>query len=382
MSSNRPDVPFLGRRRELVADGEATRRIAWEVLGSGQALQGPHVVAFEAALAAMTGRTHAIAVGSGTDALFLGLRALGVGPGDEVIVPAMSFIASASCVLRSGARPVFVDVNDRCLLDLELAEAAITARTRAIVAVSLFGQLIDPLATERLALTNGIAVVDDAAQSLGASSGDRRAGAIGTVSCCSFDPTKPIAAPGSGGAVLCDDDGLADRIRSLRWHGRDGSGRSIELGYNSQLPELSAALLIRALERCEAATARRREIAEHYDAGLAGLAEIEAPGRLAGGGHAFSKYVVRVPPGTREPIRRSLADAGVPTRVHYPVALNREPCFAASDPASAPLAERLAEEVLSLPIHAQLADAEVEWVCDRIRSARRAGPRRGGRGGR
>jgi UDP-2-acetamido-2-deoxy-ribo-hexuluronate aminotransferase len=355
-------IPFFGRRRELAADGEATRRIAWEVLGSGQALQGPQVAAFEAALAAATGRAEAIAVGSGTDALFLALRALGIGAGDEVIVPALSFIASASCVVRAGARPVFVDVDDHYLLDLELAAAAITERTRAIVAVSLFGQLIEPEGLEGLAAEHGLAVIDDAAQSLGTRVGGVRSGAIGRVSCCSFDPTKPIAAPGSGGAVLCDEVDLADRVRSLRWHGRDRSGRSVELGYNSQLPELSAALLVRSLGRADAATARRREIADRYDAAIGGLGGVQGPRRLGHGGHGFSKYVVRVAAESRDRIRAELGRGGVPTRVHYPLALNREPCFAACEPAAAPRAERLTGEVISLPIHAQLTDAEVARV--------------------
>jgi dTDP-4-amino-4,6-dideoxygalactose transaminase len=355
-------IPFFGRQRELAADGEATRRIAWEVLASGQALQGPHVIAFEAALAAVTGRAEAVAVASGTDALFLALRGLRIGAGDEVIVPALSFIASASCVLRSGARPVFVDVDDHYLIDLELAAAAITPRTRAIVAVSLFGQLPDPIALEQLACKHGLSVIDDAAQSLGAAAGERRAGSIGTVSCCSFDPTKPIAAPGSGGAVLCDDAELAGRVRSLRWHGRDASGRSVELGYNSQLPELSAALLVRSLERADAATARRREIAARYDEAVSGLEQIGAPRRLRQGGHGFSKYVLRVPAAARDRLRRALAQEGVPTRVHYAVALNREPCFAACAPADAPTAERLTDRVISLPIHAALTDEEVERV--------------------
>jgi dTDP-4-amino-4,6-dideoxygalactose transaminase len=352
------EVPFFAAQRTWAEHGARHLELMAGALAGGRALQGEAVAAFEAALAARCGRRHAVAVGSGTDALGFALLASGIGPGDEVIVPALSFIASASCVLRVDATPVFADVDEHLLLDLDAAAALVTPRTRALVAVDLYGQMVDPDAAEAFAHAHGLVVVEDAAQALGAEAGGRRAGATGALSCCSFDPTKTVAAPGSGGAVLCDDDGLAERLRRLRWHGRDGSGAYVELGFNSQLPSASAAVLLDKLGLDAGWTRRRRAIAARYDAALEGREHPPvgvAPGRT----HVFQKYVVRGP--GRDELRERLRAAGVPTLVHYPVALNRHPVFAGAAPC--PRAEAACAEVLSLPIHAYLADDEVARVC-------------------
>jgi dTDP-4-amino-4,6-dideoxygalactose transaminase len=356
-------IPFFAGERELAAHGRELLERIGAVLSGGQTLQGDEVRAFEEALAERVGRAHAVAVGSGTDALFFALRALGIGPGDEVLVPALSFIASASCVVRAGARPVFVDTDARHLLDLDSARAALTCRTRAVIAVDLFGQTLDPRALDALAREHGLAVVEDAAQALGA----EHACAIGAVSCLSFDPTKPLAAPGSGGALLTDDPRLAAHARRLRWHGRHADGRYGELGYNSQLSEISAAVLRHKLELEPAWRVARRRIASRYDEALAAIPTLEAPRYDDAGTHAFSKYVIRAP--DRDRLRELLRRAGVPTRIHYPRPLNREPLFARVDAGAAaacPNAERASREVLSLPIHAFLHEHEVDHVADAL----------------
>ena len=360
-------IPFFAAERTWAAHGERYRALMAAALACGRALQGPAVGAFEAALAQHCARRHAIAVGSGTDALFFALVAAGVGPGDEVVVPAISFIASASCVLRAGAVPVFADVDEHLLLDVDAARAALSGRTRAILAVDLFGQVVDADALQGLASERGLVLVEDAAQALGARAGDRRAGAIGTLSCCSFDPTKTVAAPGSGGAVLTDDDAVAARLRRLRWHGRDSAGDHVELGYNSQLPSASAAVLHDKLVRDDAAwTRRRRAIAARYDEALAG-SRGRPIGIVAGRTHSFHKYVVRSR--DRDALREALHARGVPTLVHYAAPLARQPMFhGRARERPTPVAERACGEVLSLPIHAQLTDGEVDRVCAALRA--------------
>jgi len=356
-------IPFFAGERTWAARGARYAQLMAAALATGRALQGPAVAAFEATLAERCERRHAVAVGSGTDALFFALVAAGVRPGDEVVVPAISFIATASCVLRAGAVPVFADVDEHLLLDPEAARAALSQRMRAILAVDLYGQVVDAPALQALADEHGVALVEDASQALGARAADGRpAGAVGLLSCCSFDPTKTVAAPGSGGAVLTDDDDLAAHVRRLRWHGRDGDGRHVELGYNSQLPTASAAVLHDKLVRDDAAwTARRRAIAARYDAALDGSSHRPvgvAPGRT----HVFHKYVVRSP--DRDGLREHLRVRGVTTLVHYAAPLARQPMFdGRCRELPCPAAGQACAEVLSLPIHAQLTDAEVDRVC-------------------
>ena len=346
-------VPFFAAGRTWAEHGERYTRLMADALAGGQALQGPPVRAFEAALAARCGRAHAVAVGSGTDALAFALTAAAVGPGDEVLVPAISFIATASCVLRAGAVPVFVDVDQWLLMDLDAARAAVTPATRAVIAVDLYGQTVDAAAFEAFAAAHGLTLVEDAAQAFGA----HGAGAIGAISCCSFDPTKTVAAPGSGGAVLCDDNATADTLRTLRWHGRDPAGRFATLGYNSQLPSAAAAVLHDKLAFDGRWTARRRAIAAAYDAALAGTPH-RPVGTAPGRDHVFHKYVLRAP--DRTALAERLAAAGIPTRVHYDRPLYREPVFGGAP--ECPAAVAACREVLSLPIHAYLTDAEVERV--------------------
>lgn len=359
-------VPFHGTRREWAAHAEQLRGPIEAALASGQWLEGEPVHALEHALAERCGRAHAVGVGSGTDALFFALRALGLGPGDEVLVPDLSFVASASAVVRAGARPVWTDVDENGLLDLRDAPARVGPRTAAMVAVSLFGRPLDAHAFEGFAARHGLALLEDAAQALGACADGRPAGSVGVAAAVSFDPTKPVAAPGSGGAVLTDDDALARACRRLRLHGRDEAGLFAVLGYNSRLPTLAAVTLHVKLGLEPSWRARRAAIAATYSAAVEEVDGLGPPEPVANGEHAYSKYVVRVDGGARSraAVADELARAGVPTQVHYPLALHAHPVFAAWPPTGGPppQAAALTERVLSLPIHPFLRDDEVQRV--------------------
>ncbi|MDP1847874.1 MAG: DegT/DnrJ/EryC1/StrS family aminotransferase, partial [Solirubrobacteraceae bacterium] len=256
--------------------------------------------------------------------------------------------------------PVWTDVAEHGVLDLDAAAAAIGPATAAVVAVSLYGRPVDAAAWEGFSARHGLALVEDAAQALGASHRGRPAGAVGHAGCMSFDPTKPVGAPGSGGAVLTDDDALADTCRALRLHGRDPSGRFTRLGYNSQLPTLAAAALEVKLALEPAWRARRRAIAATYSAALAGTVGLALPADPPGGEHAYSKYVVRLT--DRDRLRKTLAQAKIPALVHYPQPLRAHPLFAGYPAADAPRARELTRNVLTLPLHPFLTDDEVARV--------------------
>lgn len=354
------DIPFFAGERAWAAERESWLPLIEQELATGMPLQGDAVARFEADLAAYTDREHAIAVGNATDALAFSVLAAGVGPGDEVLVPALSFIASASSVVRVGATPVFVDVDEYGLMDLNRASELVGERTRAVVIVQLFGQILDPGECERFSEKHGVTLIEDAAQSIGATAEERRSGSVGSFSCVSFDPTKTVSAPGSGGAVLTSDEQLAARVRRLRWHGRGSDGRHAELGFNSQLPSASAAVLSSKLRRDPEWTERRRAVAAAYDQALAGTSHTPvgvAPGRE----HVFHKYVVRT--ADRDALRERLAAENVPTLIHYASPLPAQPMFASPAGGPWPAAEAHCATALSLPIHAYLTDAEVEHIC-------------------
>lgn len=357
-------VPFFGTVREFAANRDAIMARVEDVLASGRMLQGPAVERFERRVADQVGRKHGIAVGSCTDALAFALMAAGVGPGDEVLVTDFSFIASASCILRVGAAPVFVDIDETCNMDLDQARTRISPRTRAVIYVHLFGQMGDPAAIEMFAAENGLTLIEDAAQTIGAAFNGRAAGSLGAVSCISFDPTKPLAAPGSGGVALTDDDVLAETLRALRYHGKDASGQFAGVGFNSQMPTLTAAVLDWKLDRDHAWAEARRNVAHRYLDGFreTGLALPSPPPEAR---HIYHKFVIRCPHGGRDAVKAALADDRVETNVHYAIPLHRHPVFRAGRgnlDNHFPEALAAAEDVLSLPIHPFLEDDEIERV--------------------
>jgi len=341
---------------------------AERVLASCRFILGPEVAALESELASLCGSRHGIGVNSGTDALVLALLAVGVKPGDEVITPAFSFVASASAVVMIQARPVFVDIDPITYnLDPALVARAVTPRTRAIVAVHLYGQPAAMDAITEIARPRGVAVIEDAAQAIGASYAGRPAGSWGDAACLSFYPTKNLAACGDGGMVLTAREDVAQAIRRLRDHGSPRKYEHVELGYSSRLDELQAAFLRVKLKRLGTWNDRRRAIVAQYRELLRGaplaLAEERPPAR-----HVYHQFTVRTP--KRDALVGALADAGVGTAVHYPIPVPAQPLFAVPDADRVfPHAARAAAEVLSLPCFPELLDEEVRTVADAVRAA-------------
>jgi len=360
-------VPFFGLHREFEDIREPLMAAVEDVLASGKLLQGPAVAAFERDVAERAGRAHAVAVNSCTDALYFGLRALGVGSGDEVLVTDFSFVASGTAILRTGATPVFVDIDETYSLDLDLADSAVTDRTKALLWVHLFGRMSDAARVEAFAARHGLAVLEDAAQTFGGVRDGRAAGSIGQVSAYSFDPTKVIGAPGSGAVALTDDEELAAKIRRLHIHGKQGPSFE-ELGYNAQMSTLVAATLLVKLEHEERWLRRRREIAQLYSEALDGLAVLPELGSERE--HIVHKYVVRTP--KREALQAALTERDVSTMVHYSYRLHELPLVQGRPHrvVDGGLGDRAKREALSLPIHPYLLDEELERITDGIAAFR------------
>jgi UDP-2-acetamido-2-deoxy-ribo-hexuluronate aminotransferase len=330
------------------------------VLAHGQYILGPEVGELEEKLAAHAGVAHCIAVANGTDALQIAQMALGIGRGDEVITPGFTYIATAETVALLGARPVYVDVDPRTFnLDPELLEAAITPRTRAIIPVSLYGQCADFDAINAIAAKHGIAVIEDAAQSFGASYKGRRSGSLSTLACTSFFPTKPLGCYGDGGAVLTDDAELARLVRQIARHGQDRRYHHVRVGVNSRLDTLQAAILLPKLDILDGEIARRQQVAQTY-ARLFAEAELAiAPFVETHNRSAWAQYTVQVP--DRDAVQARLKDAGIPTAVHYPLPLNRQPAVADRN-LRLPVGDALAGQVISLPMSPYLGTDQQQSI--------------------
>lgn len=347
-----------------------------DVAGRGAFTLGAEVDAFEAEWAAYCGAAHAVGVSSGTEALVLALRALGIGPGDEVIVPANSFVATAEAVTLAGARPRFVDVDPAtALVTAVLVEPAIGRRTRAVVPVHLYGRTVELEPILALARERGIAVVEDACQAHGARIGPRRAGTVGLCGAFSFYPAKNLGAWGDGGALVSDDEALADGVRLLRSHGERPRYHHLVPGTTARLDALQAAVLRVKLARLEGWNDERRRVAARLTAALEG-ARVELPAPVApSGDHVFHQYVVAAD--ARDALREHLAARGIATGVHYPVPIHRSPAYAAAaDGIRLPVAERLAERSCSLPMHPGMTDGEIDRVADAVHAFAAARVRR------
>lgn len=338
---------------------------ALEALRSGRLAQGPRVAAFEEAFARQVGATHAVAVNSGTAALHLALIAQGIGTGDEVIVPAFTFAATANTVLHAGARPVFCDVRDDDFgIDAAALPALITTRTRAIIAVHLYGQMCDIAAVRAAVGAGGIAVVEDAAQAVGARMGEASAGSAGTAAVFSFYATKNLQT-GEGGMLTTNDAAIAARARLWRSQGEPERYVTEEPGYNYRMTEIAAALGSVQLSMLVERNAARARNAARLSALLAGARGLALPQELSGRTHVWHQYTVRVTGGAaaRDALRDRLAAASIETGVFYPTPLHRQPLYRRLGyEASLPTAERLAQEVLSLPVHPFLSEDDLERI--------------------
>jgi dTDP-4-amino-4,6-dideoxygalactose transaminase len=338
--------------------------IVEDVFGKGQFVDTPQVKAFEDAFASYCGVGHAVGVANGTDAIALVLRALDIGPGDEVITAPNSFFASAGGIRQAGATPVFADVGKDMNIDPAKVEAAITPRTRAILPVHLAGLCCDMDAINAIAERRGLAVIEDAAQSAGATYRKRKAGSLGRAACFSFHPLKNLNAAGDAGGITTNDEALAERIRRLRNHGMRERNYVLEWGLNSRLDALQAALLTHRLSRLDEVIAKRRRNAERY---RRLLPEFETPRDSAHGIHSHHLFVIQVD--RRDELKAALLAAGIETAVHYPVPIHWQKAL---DPEQAhrkafPETERQAGRILSLPIHQFLRDDQIDLVAAEIR---------------
>lgn len=353
-----------GLTRELTAAFE-------RVLQSGQFILGKEVSAFEQAAATLCSARHAIGVSSGTDAILLALMALNIGPGDEVLCPAFTFFATAGCVSRVGATPVFVD-SLPASFNLDWADAArrITPRTKAIMPVHLFGQMADMHAVRELAQAHGLFVIEDAAQALGAKYQGHTAGSLGDFGTFSFFPTKNLGALGDAGLLVTSNDELADRARLLRNHGAEQQYFHKVVGGNFRLDGLQAAFLNVKLPHLAAYTARRRENAQFYNKALAPIAkecDLRLPSELPGNHHIWNQYTVRVGLNQRDELRSFLSERSIGSAIYYPVPLHKQECFAGKiAPPSLPVAEQLSRECLSLPIYPELTRDQLKLVVDTV----------------
>jgi dTDP-3-amino-3,4,6-trideoxy-alpha-D-glucose transaminase len=349
-----PAIPFMS----LVPgeDADAVRSAVDRVLSRGWFVLGPEVEAFESEFAEAMGARHAVGVGTGTDALALIFRALGIGAGDEVITAPLSAAYSALAVMMAGARPVFADVDAaRLTIDPAQIERALGPRARAIMPVHLYGQPADMAAIERIAARHDLAIVEDCCQAHLATAAGRPVGTIGIAGAFSFYPTKNLGALGDAGAVVTRDQAIAARVRRLRNGGQTDRYRHEEAGVNSRLDELQAAILRARLPLLPRWTEQRRRHAAAYRAALR-AAPVAVPAELDPG-HVYHLFVVRSP--ARADLQAHLSARGVETLIHYPVPVPRQPALAATSPAECPVATRACDEVLSLPLHPALSEQQV-----------------------
>jgi dTDP-4-amino-4,6-dideoxygalactose transaminase len=365
-----PILDLTAQYRELKPQIDAA--IA-RVLESGTFIMGPNVEAFEHEIAAYLGVKHAISLNSGTDALHLALRALDVGPGDEVITTPFTFVATTEAIGIVGATPVFVDIDPvTCNIDAAQIESAITPRTKVILPVHLYGCPANMPAIMAIAQRHGLAVVEDCAQAIGAKVGGRTVGTIGTIGCFSFFPSKNLGAYGDAGMVTTNDAALADRLRALRVHGGRRKYHHEELGVNSRLDEVQAAILRVKLPHLDAWNEARRRIAARYTESLSKVAGITVPAEPPDCHAVYHQYTVRM--AARDEVRERLLKAGIQTMVYYPVPLHLQDVHRNIGQVGAfPHAERAAREVLSLPMFPELTAENQDTVVRELSAAVQVG---------
>lgn len=327
-----------------------------KVLAHGKYILGPEVTELEEKLANYCGAKHCITVANGTDALQIAQMAVGVGPGDEVIVPGFSYIATAETPAVLGAKPVYVDIDPRTYnLNPELLDVAITPRTKAIIPVSLYGQCADFDTINAIAEKHGIPVIEDGAQSFGASYKGKKSCNLTTIGCTSFFPSKPLGCYGDGGAIFTNDDELATVLRQIARHGQDRRYHHIRVGVNSRLDTLQAAILLPKLELLAEEIQLRNQVADNYNRLLNEAGVTAAPLVEEHNVSAWAQYTIRVD--NREELQDKLKEAGIPTAVHYPIPLNKQPAVADGE-VSLLVGDEMAGQVLSLPMHPYLVDEE------------------------
>ena len=358
-------MDFVDLKTQYAALRESINKRIQQVLDHGQYVMGPEVGELEEKLAARTGAGHCIAVASGTEALLIALLALEVKAGDEVITTPFTFAATAEMIALIGAKPVFVDVeDDTANIDASRIEAALTPRTRAIMPVALYGQPADMDEINAIAARHRLPVIEDAAQSFGATYKGRQSGNLSSIGCTSFFPSKPLACYGDGGAVFTSDAALAKAMREIRVHGQEGRYRHTRIGVGGRMDSIQCAVVLAKLERFDWELRRRIEIGARYSALLAPFVKtlMIRPGRTS----VYAQYTVRV--AERAAFEQHMKQRGIPTAVHYPLSLHQQPAYAANCRGrSFPVSERLAREVISLPMHPDLDEASQQRIVAAVR---------------
>ena len=361
-------VPLLDLRQQYVGPLRDEIRSAIDQVCDTQALiLGPAVESFESDLARYCGTKHAVGVSSGTDALLVALMALGVGVGDEVIVPAFTFFATAGCVARTGATPVFVDIDPKTFnIDVTKIEEAVTKKTKAIIPVDLFGQVCDVESVNEIACEHGLYTIEDAAQAIGATRHGKAACSQAAMGCLSFYPTKNLGAFGDAGAVCTNSDDLATKLKKLRVHGSGHTYYHEMVGGMFRLAAIQAAVLGVKLKYLDGWHDARRRHAAIYDRVLAGSA-VTTPFIAEGNRSIYNQYVVRV--ANRDAVKAKLAEAGIGSAVYYPLGLHLQTCFKnlAHRPGDFPETERATREVLALPVYPELTDEQVTYAAETLR---------------
>jgi len=354
---------------EYRKDREKILELVDRVLSSGRLILGPHVMEFERNFSSYCGVAYGVGVNSGTDALFLALKALGVGPGDEVVTVSNTAVPTVAAICATGARPLFVDVEeDTFLMDMAKLEAVLSARTKCIVPVHLFGQIPDMDALLAIASYGGVKILEDCAQAAGAVYKGRKAGAFGDIAAFSFYPTKVLGGFGDGGMALTNDREYYDKLRRLRFYGMEQACYSEEEGYNSRLDELQAALLDFKLKAMEEAVGRRREIADVYSRELVSIGDIITPVTKEGRSHQFYVYTIRTR--YRDRLVEHLREQGIEARINYPTPVHLMRAYGrlGYQKGSLPLTERLAGEIVSLPMFPELSRDCVATIVDSVRA--------------
>lgn len=362
-------IPFTAPQAEFEMIRDEWFQSVEQLAKRGVFVGGPAVTDFESVLASYTGVTGAAGVANGTDALFLALKALHIGPGDEVITAANTFIATVSAIHHTGARPVLSDCEPATgLINLEQAKALVTPKTKAIIPVHLFGQMVDLRELVPWTQDRGIAIVEDCAQAAGAFLDGKAVGSWGNLGCFSFYPDKNLGALGDAGAVTTSSTELLDKLRKLRNHGGEIRGRHDLPGFNSRLDPIQACALKLKLRYLDGWSRKRREIAGWYEAALDGIDGILPPQNIQDGSHVYHLYVTRVMHGRREELKKQLQKKGILTAVQYPVPVHLTPAFSylGCKPGAFPVAEQLAQEILSLPMHIAMTEQLAASVADEI----------------
>ena len=351
-------IPFL--QLKPGEDAVPVEQAISRVIARGWFILGPEVEAFEREFAAASGARDAVGVGTGTDALAIALRALGIGRGDEVITSPLSAAYSALAIMMTGARPVFADIDpDRLTLDPNAAAAAVTSRTAAILPVHLYGQPADMIAIAALAERHHLAIVEDCCQAHLATCAGQPIGSFGTAAAYSFYPTKNLGALGDGGAITTSDANIAARARRLRNGGQTDRYHHGEFGVNSRLDEMQAAILRARLPLLSGWTSRRRQLGAEYRQKLTGAPDLSVP-PLADAGHVYHLFPVRS--ANRQDLQARLRGAGVETLSHYPVPIPKQPALASEQPADCPVANRVCDEILSLPLYPSLREDAIDLI--------------------